>query len=358
MNQRIIGFDLARAYAIFGMFIVNYSFSFGSIMAPTDSAGYFMSLFTGNSTAIFIICAGIGVSLLSANKTNLEEQKKLKSKILKRSWFLFGLGLLLFPWWSGDILHFYGGYLHFAAFILFIDKKYYLIFGFLAILIFHSILFVIPIEKGWDFTIFKYTDFWSIEGFLRNTFYNGWNSMFPWLSYFFLGMFLGKLDWQKTSVKIKIFLTGLFLFLGIQTLRYFAKNDFFSLVWKDYIMAEYYPPYLPFILLTMAFALMVISFCIFIGEKFSKNYLIQALSKTGQMTLTHYVLHLTLGVIIFAFLNNKTYTGYLEDEIPTKPYIILSFSVVFYIFCVVFSVIWTKKFKKGPLEMLMRKISG
>lgn len=50
MKQRIIGFDLARAYAIFGMFIVNFNFSFGSVMNPTDAVGPFLNIFTGNST--------------------------------------------------------------------------------------------------------------------------------------------------------------------------------------------------------------------------------------------------------------------------------------------------------------------
>lgn len=66
MQQRITGFDLARAYAIFGMFIVNFNFSFGSLMAPTGPLGRFLNLFTGNSTAIFIICAGMGVSLMTS----------------------------------------------------------------------------------------------------------------------------------------------------------------------------------------------------------------------------------------------------------------------------------------------------
>ena len=121
MNNRIIGFDLARAFAIFGMFIVNFNFSFGSFQ-DNSVIGQFLNLFTGNSTAIFIICAGMGISLLTNNslENSKHEKSKFKSIILKRSWFLFALGLLLYNWWAGDILHFYGGYMHIAAFILFI----------------------------------------------------------------------------------------------------------------------------------------------------------------------------------------------------------------------------------------------
>jgi uncharacterized membrane protein YeiB len=359
MQQRIIGFDLARAYAIFGMFIVNFNFSFGSIMAPTETVGHFLNVFTGNSTAIFIICAGMGVSLMTnKNDYSKEEKGKLKSIILKRSWFLFALGLLLYNWWSGDILHFYGGYMHLAALLLFVPKRYYLWAAVSTILIFHILLLFIPIDTGWDFSTFYYKDFWTPLGFLRNTFYNGWNSMFPWISYFLIGMWLGRLNWQDKLIKRNIFLIGLVIFIIIQALRLMVRQHFFNPFWSDYIMAEYFPPYLPFVLVTIAFAFMVIPICMVIGEKFSNNKLVLALQKTGQMTLSHYIIHLTIGMILLAFLTGKHYTGLLEDEKPTASIYILIYSVVFYIFSIVFSILWSRKFKNGPLETVMRKISG
>lgn len=359
MQQRIIGFDLARAYAILGMFVVNFNFSFGSIMAPTDAVGRFLNLFTGNSTAIFIICAGMGVSLMTnGRERNTEEQTKLKSIILKRSWFLFALGLLLFNWWSGDILHFYGSYMHVAAFLLFVPKKYYLWGAVIAILIFHLLLLIIPINTGWNFTTFKYEDFWTIQGFLRNTFYNGWNSLFPWLCYFFTGMWLGRLNWNNRRIQRNVFICGLLLFTSFQILRLLVKQNYFNAFWSDYIMAEYFPAYLPFMMITVGFALMVIPVCMFVGQKFSTNSFILALQKTGQMTLSHYVIHLTAGMLIFGWITNKHYTGFLEDEKPTQPIYILGYSVIFYGFSILFSVLWSKRFKHGPLESLMRKISN
>lgn len=359
MKQRIIGFDLARAYAIFGMFIVNFNFSFGSVMTPTDPFGHFLNIFTGNSTAIFIICAGMGLSLMTNRKDySIEEKSALKSKVLKRSWFLFAMGLLLFNWWSGDILHFYGGYMHVAAFLLFVPKRYYLIGALVAVIVFHILLNFIPIQTGWDFTTYQYLDFWTPLGFLRNSLYNGWNSLFPWISYFLLGMWLGRLDWHEKKTKQQIFITGLIIFSLIQYLRFLAKQPFFDAYWTNYIMAEYFPPYLPFVLVTMGFALMVIPICMVLGEKFATNQVILALQKTGQMTLTHYVSHLTLGMILFAFITGKQYTGLLEDEKPTEAIYILGYAVLYYLLSILFSIVWSKRFKNGPLETLMRKISG
>lgn len=168
MRQRVIGFDLARAYAIFGMYIVNFTFCFGTF-SDKSFLGKFTNLFIGNSTSIFIICAGMGVVLMtSKDNYNSAEKNKLTSIILKRSWFLFFLGLLLYSWWPGDILHFYGGYLHIAAFLLFVPKRYYLWIAFVFILVYNLLQLFIPITTSWDLQTTKYVDFWTPVGFLRN----------------------------------------------------------------------------------------------------------------------------------------------------------------------------------------------
>lgn len=301
----------------------------------------------------------MGVFLMTnRNKYDIEEKSKLKSVILKRSWFLFALGLLLYSWWPGDILHFYGGYMHIAAFLLFVPKKYYLWTAFFAIIIFHLLLLIIPISTSWNFQTYKYTDFWTPIGFLRNTIYNGWNSIFPWLSYFMLGMFLGQLNWQNKSTKKNTFLIGLVVFILFEGVRYLAKQNIFDAFWTNYVMSEYFPAYLPFILITASFALMVISVCMFVADKFPTSKIINSLVKTGQMTLSFYVLHVTVGMIIFSSISNKVYTGYLTQQTPMEPIYILTFAILFYILCVVFSIFWTKKYRNGPLETLMRKISG
>jgi uncharacterized protein len=358
-RQRIIGFDLARAYAIFGMFIVNFNFCFGSF-GDQSLVGQFLNIFIGKSTAIFIICAGMGVSLMTNNylENSKQDKEKLKSIILKRSWFLFVLGLLLYVWWSADILHFYGGYMHIAAFILFIPKRYYLIGAILAILIFHILLFIIPINTSWDLTTYKYADFWTIKGFLRNTFYNGWNSIFPWVAYFLLGMWLGRINWKQPKIRQRIFLIGLTLFLLILGLRKYSLYKQFDSQILDYINYNYFPPYLPFMILTASFALMIITLCIWIGEKFSESKLLNWLSDTGKMTLTNYVQHMTIGVLIFQLLTGSIYTGFLQMDKVMSPTYILIFSICYFVASVFFSVLWTKKFGRGPLEMLMRKISG
>jgi uncharacterized protein len=358
MQNRILGFDLARAYAIFGMFVVNFNIVFGSYR-DESLIGQFLNLFNGNSSSTFVVLAGMGVALMT-NRAEYapEEKRRLRSIVIKRSWFLFVAGLLLYNWWSADILHFYGGYLHIAALLLFVSKRFYLWAAAAAVVIFHLLLAVIPYENGWDFETLQYLDFWTLPGFLRNTFYNGWNPIFPWIAYFLVGMWLGRLDWQNGRVKRNVFLTGAMIWAATEMLQIFAGRGFFGEDLAFYLTADYIPPFLPFMLGTTGFALMILVVCLILGERYAESRLMLTIAQTGQMTLTHYVVHLTLGMIIFAVLTGKTNIGVANSGTPTAPLFVLIFAVVFFAASVVFSRTWSRKFKHGPLETIMRKITG
>ena len=185
MKKRIIGFDLARAYAIFGMFIVNFNMVFGN-HDDHSTLGKLLVLFSGHSSTVFVILAGMGVALMNnrLQEYTSKDRKILRNTILKRAAFLFLFGMLFCLWWPADILHFYGGYMSIGALLVFMDKKYYLITAAIAIILFHLLLLIIPFETGWNFSTFGYTDFYTVSGFLRNTLYNGWNSILPWFAYF------------------------------------------------------------------------------------------------------------------------------------------------------------------------------
>lgn len=358
MNNRIAGFDLARAYAILGMYIVNFNTVFGS---HTDKSltGKFLTLFNGNSSTIFVILAGMGVSLMSNRQVySGTEQAKLRSIVMKRSWFLFFTGLLLYTWWPADILHFYGGYMHIAALTLFVNKKYFLTVAGVAIVLFHLLLLFVPYEAGWNFETLQYTDFWTVKGFLRNTIYNGWNPVLPWIAFFFLGMWLGRLDWKKLAVRKNIFLTGLVIYVLVQVLLFCAVRNIFHEDVKFYIEADYLPPFLPFMLGTASFSMMVIVVCIYIGDKFEGSSLLKFFTATGQHTLTHYISHLTIGMILLALISGKNYTGTKTTTQYLSPLRVLLFAMAYFLFSLFFSKWWSRKFKHGPLETVMRKISG
>ncbi|MFN5236343.1 MAG: DUF418 domain-containing protein, partial [Bacteroidota bacterium] len=64
-----------------------------------------------------------------------------------------------------------------------------------------------------------------------------------------------------------------------------------------------------------------------------------------------------LGLIFLSIITGKTLSYDLLKEIPTNPIIILTYAIAYFLLSCTFSYLWTKKYKNGPLEMLMRKIS-
>lgn len=355
MKKRITGFDLARAYAILGMFIVNFNTVFGS--ATDNSAlGKFLYLFNGNSSSVFVMLAGMGIALMTGRpEYTLAEKARLRFTIVKRSLFLFTAGILLCLWWPADILHFYGGYMLIAACIVFLPKRIYLLAAILAIVIFHLLLLILPFENGWNFEILVYTDFWTLKGFLRNMFYNGWNPVFPWVAYFLAGMWLGRLNWQEKAVRRKAFLTGLFVYLAVFAVQSLASGLAVNDDVRFYLSADYLPPFLPFMLSTSSFGLMIIAGFMYIGSIAGETRLARVAAATGQMTLTHYISHIIIGMLICAGITGRSYTGHLNDREPLTPVFILLFSLLYFMISALFSWLWAKRFRNGPVETLMRK---
>jgi uncharacterized protein len=357
-TERVAGFDLARAYAILGMFIVNFNVVFGNY-TDTSPGAKFLALFSGNSSTLFVMLAGMGVSFSTRTKINtIAERRMIRQKLLRRSWLLFALGLLLFLWWPADILHFYGAYMHIAALLIFMNRKYYLLAAALAIVVFHLLLTVIPYEAGWDFQTLMYTDFWTWHGFLRNTFYNGWNPVFPWFAFFAIGMYLGKLNWQDTAMRKRIFWIGLGTYVFTYLLQSLAENSQWDAGLKTYLVADYLPPFLPFMLGGMGLGLVILVICIVLGEQLAHTRFLNAMVKTGQMTLTHYISHVTLGIIVFYLIFEGRFPSEMIKGGVFSPWCILLFSMSYFLLSILFSIFWSRKFKHGPFELLLRRLNN
>lgn len=356
MKERIIGFDLARAYAIFGMYIVNFNIVFGSYH-DESGLGKLLSMFSGNSSTLFVMLAGMGVALMTNRSSYSREDKtRLKYLLLKRALFLFLTGLLLSLWWPADILHFYGGYMTIAAFLLFLPRKYYLWVSVIAILVFHGLLFLYPFETNWNFGTLQYHNYWTLKGFALNFVYNGWNAVFPWLAYFTTGMYLGRLNWSETRTQKRVFLIGMLLYLPVTGLQYLSGVMDVSEGFRFLINADYLPPLLPFLISTTGFGFMMIAAFMFLGNVVKASSFAVNMARTGQMTLTHYISHLTIGMLLLALLTGRSYAGHITGREPVAPLYILFFSVAFFIVSYYFSKCWSRKFEYGPFESLMRTI--
>ena len=124
-SNRIVGYDLARAVALLGMLLVNFSV-LNSSSEPTW-LDYLIEMIKGRAAATFVVLAGVGLSLLTKSVYLSKDRAAINAKrylLLKRSLFLLIIGLSNFvisP--ISDILHFYAVYIAIAACLLTLSKR-------------------------------------------------------------------------------------------------------------------------------------------------------------------------------------------------------------------------------------------
>ncbi|MFD2034630.1 DUF418 domain-containing protein [Belliella marina] len=358
LNKRIVGIDAARSLAVIGMVIVNFKVVFGG--EGTLWVKTFASIFEGKAAATFVVLAGVGIALITKNSivsNNIEKLRTAKTSIIKRVFFLFTIGISFNTIWSADILHFYGIYMLLVLPLLKSSGRFILLAGSLLILVYPLLMMIWNYETGWDFDTLTYQDFWTIKGFVRNLFFNGFHPVIPWAAFMVFGYWLGKQDLQNTKFVKRLFKYSALAFISIQFLSFVLINQLSdgsqqnTKELTEIFGASPMPPLPIYMFNGIAIAFTTISACILIGNKYENNKIIDALNKTGQLALTFYVAHVIVGVaVVVAYNPGKIGLYPIEFSV--------GYALLFYILCIVFATNWLKFNKSGPLESLFRKLTN
>jgi uncharacterized protein len=358
MNNRIIGYDLARALALFGMVVVNFKI----VMGATDNGPPWLvgltGLLEGRAAATFVLLAGIGISLFSAKarRSNIPKATvPIRNTLFKRAFFLFVVGLLYTPVWPADILHFYGVYIAVAALLLSSSIRKLSILSFLLMVGFVVIYFAFDYEHEWDWKTLEYAGFWTPLGMIRNLFFNGFHPTIPWLSFLLIGMIIGRFDMNNLVVRRRVFWAGLVTALAAEITSWLLIHSLsagVSLADQEAIEAIFgtkpMPPMPLYILAGAGAASAIVAAFVEIGVRCGSHRWIRPLVATGQLALTLYVAHVVIGMGILEAI------GRLENQ--TLPFSLLA-SGVFFALSVVFAHSWRCRYKRGPIEMLMRYLT-
>ncbi|WP_152970641.1 DUF418 domain-containing protein [Bacillus sp. FJAT-28004] len=358
-SRRLIGLDFARAWALFGMLIVNFI-----VITNAEHNGpawliTVTSLFQGRASALFVLLAGIGISLMSRkaaasqDKTNIMAVRQL---IWKRSLFLFIIGLLLYVMeWTGDILHYYGVYLFIAAALITVKDRTLYGLGAAILITAQCLQLIYDTFTGWGGPVpfMNYVDFWTLDGFIRNLFFNGYHPVFPWFCFFIVGLLLGRINLNNKALRNKLLIIGAAVTITIELLSKILTYLFIPSMGSEVAAFLFNTgPILPnilYILSATGSAIVFLIVCLYLTEKYDRGWFINAIVHTGQLTLTHYVSHVVIGIGILIVLNR------LENQ---SLIFASTYSVCFFLLSILFSVLWRKKFSRGPIELLMRKITG
>lgn len=355
-RQRIIGYDIARAIAVFIMVIINFNL----VLTRVDDDGVLsnvLNLLQGKGATLFVVLAGAGISLMI--KTNLlnNDRIKLREKrniLLKRALFLFVFGLIYLPLWPADILHYYGFYISIG--VLLMTSRVIILWTVivLLILIYPFILDFVDYETGWNWKINEYANFWTLNGFFRNLFINGFHPVIPWVAFMLAGIWLGRQNMNDKNHRNFILWLSIAIFVIVQMVSYKLIDTaihFEELSIEDAVAiygTKPMPPMPLFMISGISWSFILIITCIWLAGKMERKNPLGFLVKTGQMAFTHYILHVVVGILGAYLIFGEHNLSALETFL---------YAIAFCVALIVFSVFWRKKFKKGPISMFMRSIT-
>jgi len=357
MKNRIIGIDVARALAIIGMIIVNFKVVLGE--SGTNWICCLTRLLEGKAAAVFVVLAGIGLALMTNSSIQNKDKAKINSarkRIAKRAVFLFVVGISHISIWPADILHFYSVYMMISILLLTHKEETILFTGLVLVLIYPLLLIVWNYDTGWNYESMEYLGFWTIKGFIRNLFFNGFHPVIPWVAFLLTGYWFGKQDLNNTIFAKKSLKVSGIIFIAIQCISHLSifilseGNLTAAHELTEILGTKPMPPLPVYMFSGMTMAIIIISACILIAKRFPHNRIINALNKTGQLALTFYVAHVIIGMGIIEAINPLKMGNYSID-------FSVIYALIFSLVCIQFAVIWRKHKEFGPLEWVMRKLT-
>ena len=214
---RLVGLDLARALAVFGMYIVH--------IAPMPSAGndlgsWVYSLAEGRSSALFATLAGFSLMLIAGRlepKTGLAG-RQAKARIAIRAVILLALGTVLAMEY-GDviILAYYGVYFLLALLLVRLGAKRLAIIAAGIALVMPQLAFVL---KMWlsdsvqqNINAYDPLEKLSSVGVL-DLLLTGLYPTITWMAFVIAGMALARLDLTAATVQLRLAALGASLTVG------------------------------------------------------------------------------------------------------------------------------------------------
>ncbi|MCV6598843.1 MAG: DUF418 domain-containing protein [Mangrovicoccus sp.] len=344
-NSRLLGLDLARYLAFIGMVIVNFKIAMGA-EEGNGLLSHLTGALEGRAAASFVVLAGIGLGLAG--------QKGLDQTIgvtIKRALFLLVLGLLNMTIFDADILHYYAVYFLFGVLLLPLGNR-----ALIAWIIGLNLAFVVMIlsldyDAGWDWSDYTYRGFWTPVGFLRNLFFNGWHPVIPWLGFLLFGIVLSRWPLVARGRQIALMLGGLAALFLAEALSgalvpIFAAEDP-ELV--DLVTTQPVPPMPLYTLAGLGAASFLVGACLLLAGPLQRIGVLQYLVPAGRQTLTLYIAHILIGMgVLEAF-------GLLGGQSVGAA---LLAAGVFCAAATLYAVLWARRFKRGPIEAVMRRLAG
>jgi len=355
-NNRIVGYDLARAVALFGMLFINFSALIDEGSPDSSCLVYAIELIRGRAAATFVVLAGVGMSLLAKDGYLLDKHGVNYKRILllKRAFFLLIIGslnFLLSP--LPDILHFYAFYLIIGTCLLTVSNVSLWVLTLATLTARPLLRFTLDCVKNWDAGTTVNPGFWSLSDIVGHIFFNGFYPALPWLAFVTMGMWLGRKNMASRGFRNKVLVAGVSTVCFAESLArsatYISSPAQLRLNLPGllpYCTSVALDPMINFTISAMGTALVVISLSTVLADRCRKSRGLLPFVAVGQTTFTLYVAHIIVGAIILRLIEL-----FELESLPSSGWL----SILFSLAAMIFSHCWVQRFQRGPLELLMRR---
>jgi uncharacterized membrane protein YeiB len=368
---RLLGVDLARALAIFGMFIVHVGPS------PDEVGGVlgaFLKLFEGRSAAIFATLAGVSLVLMSRRglAQGGGEARRVRTRIAIRAVILIaaGTGLTMLGTTISVIIPYYGVFFLLAMPVLRVSARTLAIMAAVVALVGPALTLSPMIMPGvWLDTIAAYDPINSMDGRgIIDLLLVGAYPAVSWMAYVFAGMALAKIDLGSALVRKRLNMLGVVLgvigyggswlavhvFTDVQaqvdaaTAADAAKGSTYDVVDQGTVAARLLvaSPHSGTsfeIIGNIGVTLIVVAAAVAALAALPRlRRIASPVIAVGAMSLTAYIAHL----LAIRYIDLENVIG--------PPLVVFT---VFVVVTTVFAAVWSRFFRRGPLEYVLNLIS-
>ncbi|WP_323035696.1 DUF418 domain-containing protein [Pararhodobacter sp.] len=344
--QRLAGLDLARYLAFVGMVIVNFKIAMGA-EGGTGLLSWLTGLLEGRAAATFVVLAGVGLGLSAQH----EVFSQTFGVTLKRAVFLLALGLANMLIFDADILHYYAFYFLFAALLLPLTRR--ALAGVIVALNIAAVVMILTLnyDVGWDWEAYSYADFWTPQGFVRNLVFNGWHPIVPWLGFMLFGIILSRQALGEGAIQRRLLLGGGLAMAAAWGLS-MVLTPIATAIDPELAALVTTSPVPPMPLYTLAgsgAASLTIGACLLLSDAAARWGVLRVITPAGRQTLTLYIAQILLGMGTLEALGRLG--GQSVGQAVTA-------ALLFCALATGYAWLWSRRFKRGPIEAVMRALAG
>ncbi|MCC7633495.1 DUF418 domain-containing protein [Stenotrophomonas rhizophila] len=338
---RLDGIDVARYLSLAGMVLVNFRLAMEVGTAEGGLLAAFFHFLEGKASATFVMLAGMGL-VLGTRRLTL---RAAVWQTWRRALFLAVLGLvnlLIFP---ADILHYYACYFVLAVLWLRATPRTLAISMLALALLSWGCLLHLDYSQGWNWQTLEYSGMWQWPGFARNLLFNGFHPVLPWMVFLLGGMWLARMPLAQPRVQLALLVTGALMLAAAYAVQALAAGG----AWQALLDVQPLPPGPTYLLAGLGAACTVIGACLLLMRRAGARAL-RALLPVGRMTLTLYVAHILVGMGTLEALGMLG-NGRTLGEVAWA-------ACVFLLLATVLGWAWSRRASRGPLEAVMRRLTG